>query len=48
VVNKIAQGDKIISVKIEGDVAPLMEKIKPVLDKWNAVLDVNFPKLAKG
>lgn len=47
VVNKIARGDKIISVKIEGDVAPLMEKIKPVLDQWNAVLDENFPKLAK-
>ncbi|HPH55174.1 MAG TPA: peptidylprolyl isomerase [Smithella sp.] len=47
VVNKIAQGDKIISVKIEGDVAPLLEKIKPALDKWNTALDENFPKLAK-
>jgi len=47
IVNKIAQGDKIISVKIEGDVTALLEKIKAVVDKWNAVLDENFPKLVK-
>ena len=47
VVNQIAQGDKIISIKIEGDITELMEKVKPVIEKWNAVLDANFPKLAK-
>ena len=47
VVNQIAQGDKIISVTIEGDATELMEKIKPYVEKWNAILDVNFPKLAK-
>jgi hypothetical protein len=30
---------------IEGDIAELMEGIKPVIDKWNAALDANFPKL---
>ena len=47
VVNLIAQGDKIISVKIEGDFTELMEKINTVVEKWNAVLDENFPKLTK-
>ena len=47
VVNKIAQGDKIISVTIEGDFTALMEKVKSFVDKWNAVLDESFPKLAK-
>ena len=45
VVNKIAQGDKINSITIEGDIAELMEKVKPMIDKWNAALDANFPKL---
>ena len=46
VVNQIAQGDKIISVTIEGDIAELMESVKPMIDKWNAALDSNFPKLS--
>ena len=45
VVNQIAQGDKIKSIVIEGDVAELMEKVKPMVDKWNDALDANFPKL---
>jgi peptidyl-prolyl cis-trans isomerase B (cyclophilin B) len=45
VVNQIAQGDKIKSIVIEGDIAELMESIKTVIDKWNAALDANFPKL---
>ena len=45
VVNKIVQGDKIKSIVIEGDIAELMEKVKPMIDKWNAALDANFPKL---
>ncbi len=47
VVNQIAQGDKIVSVTIEGDIAELMERMKPIIEKWNAVLDENFPKLLK-
>ena len=47
VVNQIAQGDKIISVTIEGDVAELMEKVKPMIEKWKVILDMNFPKLSK-
>jgi peptidyl-prolyl cis-trans isomerase B (cyclophilin B) len=47
VVNKIAQGDKIISVKIEGEITELMEKTKAMLEKWNTILDENFPKLSK-
>ena len=47
VVNKIAQGDKIISVTIEGDFTELMEKNKTVVEKWNAIIDTNFPNLAK-
>jgi peptidyl-prolyl cis-trans isomerase B (cyclophilin B) len=47
IVNAIAQGDKILSITIEGDIAELMEGIKPMVDKWNAELDANFPKLPK-
>ncbi len=47
VVNKIAQGDKIKSIVIKGDVAELMEKVQPMIDKWNSALDANFPKLSK-
>jgi peptidyl-prolyl cis-trans isomerase B (cyclophilin B) len=47
VVNQIAQGDKIISVTIEGDFKELMKNISPEVEKWNAVLDEYFPKLQK-
>lgn len=47
VVNKIAQGDQIISITIEGDASELLKSIAPLVTKWNAVLDANFPKLAK-
>ncbi|MDI6741381.1 MAG: peptidylprolyl isomerase [Smithella sp.] len=47
VVNKIAQGDKIVSVTIEGDASELLKSIAPLITKWNAVLDDNFPKLSK-
>jgi len=47
VVNKIVQGDKILSVTIEGDIAELMENIGSMLKKWDAILDERFPKLAK-
>jgi peptidyl-prolyl cis-trans isomerase B (cyclophilin B) len=47
VVNKIVQGDKIISITIEGDIAELMENVSSMIKKWDAVLDERFPKLAK-
>jgi len=47
IVNAIAQGDKIHSIVIEGDSSALMESAKTMVDKWNAALDANFPKLAK-
>jgi len=47
VVNRIAQGDKIHSITIEGDASELMKSIKPALDKWNAALDASFPQLSK-
>jgi len=47
VVNQIAQGDKIISVTIEGNVSELMENVSLMIEKWDAILDENFPKLTK-
>jgi len=47
VVNKIAQGDKIISVTIEGDISELMENISLMIEKWNKVIDERFPHLPK-
>ncbi len=38
VVDSIAQGDKIESLTIEGDVSKLFEVAKPYLDEWNAAL----------
>ena len=39
VVNAIAQGDTMKSVKIEGDTSALKESMKAQLDSWNAILD---------
>jgi peptidyl-prolyl cis-trans isomerase B (cyclophilin B) len=47
IVNAIEQGDKIHSIVIEGDISELMESTKTMVDKWNAELDANFPKLPK-
>ena len=41
VVNSIVQGDKIISITIEGDTADLFEKTREHLADWNSVLDKN-------
>lgn len=46
VVNSIAQGDKIVSVVIEGDANGLLESLAPLVAKWNAVLDQNFRHLS--
>jgi peptidyl-prolyl cis-trans isomerase B (cyclophilin B) len=47
VVNKIAKGDKIKSITIEGDTKALMEKNKDRIAAWNKAIDKNFPKLPK-
>ncbi|MFZ7112244.1 MAG: peptidylprolyl isomerase [Desulfatiglandales bacterium] len=47
VVNSIAQGDKIRTVTIEGDLTELLGKTKVKLDQWNKTLDQNFPQLSK-
>ena len=39
VVNAIAGGDKIETITIEGDTAPLFAATKSNLDAWNAILD---------
>jgi peptidyl-prolyl cis-trans isomerase B (cyclophilin B) len=44
VVNKIAVGDKIKTIRIIGDTAPLFAAQKANLDKWNAVLDQKYPR----
>jgi len=44
-VNAIRQSDKIVSVTIEGDAAPLLDVQKDRLTLWNAVLDSHFPDL---
>ena len=43
VVDNIAQGDKIKTLKIEGETDKLLSSVASVA-KWNAVLDNNFPK----
>jgi len=47
VVNQIAQGDKIRSIQIEGDISEFMAGISTTIDKWNKVIDKNFPQLPK-
>ena len=47
IVNQIAQGDKISSILIEGEIEELMTSISSMIEKWNAVIDKNFPKLPK-
>jgi peptidyl-prolyl cis-trans isomerase B (cyclophilin B) len=39
VVNKIKQGDKLVSAKLEGDPTALFEKEKTKIAEWNKVLD---------
>ncbi len=38
VVNKIVQGDEIISITIQGDAKTLFSKIQPQIDEWNSLL----------
>ena len=45
VVNAIAQGDKIVSIKIEGDVDELLDAKNDRVEEWNKALAQNFPNL---
>ena len=47
IVNDIAQGDRIHSITIEGDISELMQKVRTYVDKLNAALDKNFPDLPR-
>ena len=47
VVNSIAQGDKIQSITIEGDLTDLLNKTQDAVDKWNETLVRSFPDLPK-
>ncbi len=47
VVNSIDQGDAMEKVTIEGDTSSLLEKEKNNIEKWNLVLDENFPIIKK-
>jgi len=44
VVNSIAKGDTIERIDIEGDTAHLDMVTKVVIDGWNKILDVKFPR----
>ena len=45
IVNSIVQGDKIESIKIEGDDSALMEKAGVSIVAWNDILEEAYPKL---
>ncbi len=38
VVNSIRQGDTIAAITIDGDTAPLLEKVSDKITKWNSIL----------
>jgi peptidyl-prolyl cis-trans isomerase B (cyclophilin B) len=39
IVDSVAQGDKIVALKIVGDSAELLEQQKSKIEKWNAIMD---------
>ena len=43
VVDKIAQGDKIVKATIHGDTTALFAKEKANIDQWNSVLEKKYP-----
>ena len=45
IVDAIAQGDKIVNIKIEGDLNNLNEKTADRIKQFNEVLDQQFPNL---
>ncbi len=47
IVDQIVRGDKVISVRLEGDAGALKEKMKARLEEWNKVLDAKYPRKDK-
>lgn len=47
IVNEMAQGDRINTVRIEGNVDALLAQNKDNLEQWNKDLNRNFPDLPK-
>jgi peptidyl-prolyl cis-trans isomerase B (cyclophilin B) len=47
IVNQIAQGDKIKSVTIEGDISELIAFNEEKVNLWNKIIDQRFPHLTK-
>ena len=45
VVNAISGGDRIDSIRIEGDASALLAQASEPVAKWNAILDQGFPDL---
>jgi peptidyl-prolyl cis-trans isomerase B (cyclophilin B) len=45
VVDSVAQGDKIISVTIEGDADSLLASVSDRVSDWNQAISSNFPNL---
>lgn len=43
VVNAIQRGDRITSISVEGDVAPLFRTHEKQLERWNKTLDETYP-----
>lgn len=44
VVNKIVQGDKILSITIDGDAKAVLDKEAAKVQEWNQKLDAKYPK----
>jgi peptidyl-prolyl cis-trans isomerase B (cyclophilin B) len=44
VVDKIVQGDKILSIELKGDVQGALSNEKEKVAKWNEILDKQFPR----
>lgn len=47
VVDSVAQGDKIISIAIDGDAEELLSGLSDRVNDWNQALDDKFPDLGK-
>jgi peptidyl-prolyl cis-trans isomerase B (cyclophilin B) len=45
VVDTVAQGDKIVSVTIQGDAGALLDSVSDRVTEWNQAIDGKFPNL---
>ncbi|HOO77349.1 MAG TPA: peptidylprolyl isomerase [bacterium] len=43
VVDAVRKGDRIVSIRIDGDCGELMEKMAPQIENWNRILDAVRP-----